>query len=317
MNNEVFDDVSTENSAHENLNTENSALDSGNIKETTIKMHDNNEINNYKNRSKFADLFASDFYKIGHMKSIIIIPFVMLFLILINYSLFWWQETVLGTANIPDIPELLFTGKIMLFGAGSYILLGLFLGIIFGINIGGEFSNGTISSLVARGSNRLEIYFSKWLTMATIVTMFVLGSFVVCGILTAISGYGAPFNGLEFGYLVRSLVLQTLCNIATGSVLVMVCFLLRTKGGAIAVSLALYFLSNVIISILATIGQLSSGTAWLSELVTYVPGQLLGFATMTGGYTTANILKLVFVPIAYILLTSFVGSYTFLKKDIK
>lgn len=265
----------------------------------------------------YGNLLCSDYYKVGKLKSIIVAPIVMTLLILFNYSLLWIQADTLAGAEIPEgMLDYLYTGKSMLFSASSYINLGLFIAIICGIFIGGEFKDGTLNTVIARGADRVAVYFSKWLTMVTLSVGFVLGSFLVCGILSAITGYGYAFTGTEFALLLRSLVLQLLVAVASTSVYVCIAFLARSQGATIGISLAMYFLISIIAAIFTVISQLTDAE-WLSYAASYFPSQQLTTACSSGELTTRQILEVVFVPLAYIAASIGLGLGTFCKRDIK
>ncbi len=277
-------------------------------------------MNNNNSLKKYNNLLISDYFKISHLKSVIVSGIIMAVLIVINYATLWFQASMIEGADIPSdiIISYTFTGKSMLFGSTSYINLGLFIAIICGIFIGGEFRDGTVKTTVARGADRLSLYFGKWLSIVTLTIVYVLSAFLFCGILTAISGYGVAFTGEEFGLLMRSLALQVWVSIASASVYICIAFLARTQGATIGISLGLYFLVAIVAAILMLIASIVGESAeWLNTLVELVPSQQLANACSYGPYETADLLKVIFVPLAYILATCGLGVMTFLKRDIK
>lgn len=271
----------------------------------------NNSLKRYNN------LLTADLYKLGKLKSVIVAPIVMLLLILVQYGLFWAQFKAYSGAEIPaELLEYVSTGRSMLFGASSYINLGLFMAIFCGIYIGGDFKDGTINTLVARGADRVQVYFSKWLTMVTLACGFILGSFLLCGIFSGATGYGAPFDGAEFGLLMRSLVLQLLVGICSTSIYVFIAFTARSQGATIGISLGLYFISGIVIAVLILIGS-ATGAEWLTHVGDFLPSQQLSTATSYNHLSTTEILEVVFVPIGYLVLSCGLGVLGFVKRDIK
>lgn len=274
------------------------------------------------NNNSMANVLNADFYKVSKLKSIYIGAAIMFVLMLINFAVYWYTlsvaNSILDEFEREGMLALIGAGKDRLFQSSALIDIGLFIAIILGIFIGGEFSNGTIKTAVARGGNRVQIYFSKWLTMATLVVAYSLYALIIAGILTAIKGYGEDFTALQFGLLVRSTVLQMLVNLSIGSLFVMIGFLCRSAGSSIGVSLAAYILISVIITVISVIVSVSGGDAkWLTELISFLPAQQLSSACNSGTYEIGELMKVIFVPIGYIGLSSLIGCLSFIKRDIK
>lgn len=272
--------------------------------------------NNFGN---LRNLLSSDFYKLSKMKSMIVAPIIMLLLILLQFAVYWWELSIINSADTGGIPMPFdITGKSMLFGASSYVSMGLFIAIICGIFIGGEFSTGTMKLMVARGSSRTKIYFSKLISIAFLAVAYTLFAFLISGILTAVKGYGQTFDGLQFGILTRSIVLQVLVNVSIASIFVMLSFLIRSQGSAIGISLAIYFLTSIILGVITVIFVMAGDDAqWLSELIKYIPSQQLVSACSYGKYSVPDLMRVIFVPIAYLLISSGIGVAAFLKRDVK
>lgn len=258
------------------------------------------------------NLLASDFYKVRFLKSVIIAPFLMLLMILFNYAVFWIQP--MFDDSLPQLTS----GLSMLFGATGYTGMSLFIAIIAGIFIGGEFSSGTMGASVARGADRAQIYFSKWLVTAALVAFYTLASFLVCAIFSAFGPGMGSVSGADVGYLLRSVALQLLINLMGASFFVMFAFLTRSRGAAIGVSLAAYLLFRILISIFSAIALVGGAdTDWVIDAIGYMPTGLLEGACMPGAYELSDLMRLIFMPIAYIGLTFAVGVPTFIKRDIK
>ena len=311
--------------------------------------------------NSFANTLASDFYKLGKMKSVYIGAAIMVALILISFAVLWFnigtaQRDVDGakanyeavnsnpastdeqrSAAAQDVAtaesnlERALEGRHSnLFSFASLVNMELMLAIIIGIFVGKDFSNGTVRLSVARGASRLQMYFSKFIVMATLLAGYMLGSLLICGIFTAVKGYGTPeFDGLQFARLARTFALSYVALLSSGSIFLMIAFLTRSSGAALGASLGFYILIGVIVSILSVRfalvsiigGIVGDEDALLSDPVyqalSYLPMQQLSYCISDKAMKVTEAMKLLFMPIAYTLLSSFVGIITFVKRDIK
>lgn len=269
------------------------------------------------NLKKFSNMLSSDFYKLGKLKSVYVAPIIMFVLIIINYIILWTQNAIFEGIEVDDATfSMLISGKDLLFSASSSISLGIFMAIISGIFIGGDFAEGTLKLQIARGEDKTVVYFSKWMTMCVLSIGYILGSFLLSGILTAASGYGSAFTGQDFGLLIRAIVLQILVGIADTSIFVMIAFLTRSQGSTIGTSLALYIISSIVLSILATIGMMTEKEV-LVEISNFLPSaQIVTASSYAAKLTVKEALEVTLIPFAYILITSLIGALTFEKRDI-
>ena len=318
-----------------------------------------------KNKSKlstnsFANTLVSDFYKIGKMKSVYIGAAIMFALILISFAVFWLQvgdakksisiandkydAVVADTSSTQEqiaeaeanveianagLDEVMQNAHGNLFSFASIINLELMLAIILCIFVGKDFSNGTVRLMVARGADRLQMYFSKFIVMATLLLGYMIGSLVVCGIFTAVEGYGTPaFSGLQFARLMRTFALSYVALLSCGSIFLMLAFLTRSSGAALGASLGFYILIGVVVSILsvrfaivAIVGGMVGNDDALQEdklyqALSYLPMQQMSYCISDKSMKVGEAMKLLFMPIAYTIASSFVGIITFMKRDI-
>lgn len=268
------------------------------------------------NESSMMNALKADFYKISKLKSVYIALGIMFLLTILNYILYWITLSL-------DMPVQQ-AGKSVLFSFSSAADIEFLVAIICGIFIGKEFSNGTIRTQIARGGDRVKLYFSKWITFMSLIVAYAMIMLVLSGILTAIKGYGMPFNGKEFGYLMRSVVFQLLALMSSTSIFIMLAFLCRSAGSAIGTSIGFYILVGVIVAIVQIVVTINADENAIMNSVTqidnatwYLPLQQLSGACYAGEYTTENILQLIFMPIAYTAVSTFIGCYTFVKRDVK
>ena len=265
---------------------------------------------NYSSNS-FANTLRSDLYKLGKMKSVYIAGAIMFGLILIAFV----SIVVLSRFSETDSKEEIMAlfGSSLLFGFAKSAYIELLVTIIIGIFIGKEFSNGTIRLTVARGGNRLQIYFSKLITIAVLILGYMIGSLLVCGILTAIIGYSEPFTSLVFARLMRTFGLAFVALVGSASIYIMIAFLTRSSGAALGASIGIYILIEIVVSIITLVLE-SKG---FNDTVIYFPLQQLSQCASDQSMQIGTAMTLLFMPIAYAIIASFVGIITFLKRDIK
>ncbi len=261
--------------------------------------------------NSFANTLRADLYKLGKMKSVYIAAAIMFGLILIAFA----SIVVLSHFSEADSQEEIMAlfGSSLLFGFAKSAYIELLVTIIIGIFIGKEFSDGTVRLIVARGADRLQIYFSKFITMLILVLGYMAGSLLVCGVLTAIIGYSEPFTALVFARLMRTFGLSFVALMASVSIYMMIVFLTRSSGAALGASIGIYILIEIVVSIITLVLE-SKG---FTDTIKYFPLQQLSLCISAQPMEVGNAMALLFMPIAYTLISSFVGIITFLKRDIK
>jgi ABC-type transport system involved in multi-copper enzyme maturation permease subunit len=78
--------------------------------------------------------------------------------------------------------------------------------------VGGDVETGTLLAILARPVGRAEIFLGRWLGLAAIITVYLLGSSALAlGAVAAVSGYLPPDPGMAIGFLlVEALAVLTL-----------------------------------------------------------------------------------------------------------
>lgn len=265
--------------------------------------------------NKFLNLVSSDFYKVSKLKSTYIALAIMFFMMLIGFA------AIVALQKLDTESTLVF-GKDFLFSALSDANIGLFIAIIAGIFIGKEFSDGMMRITVARGHKRVQIYFSKLLVMITMVFAYALIMIIIAGIFTAIIGYGQPFDGHEFGLIMRCLAFEILALISSASIFVMFAFLLRSSGSTIGAAIGFYLVISIIVTALTVVATTVADSnpdkaAALINASTFLPYQQSSIASSYGTLTTTEIVSAIVMPIIYTAISSIIGCLTFIKRDVK
>lgn len=270
-------------------------------------------------------LLKADLFKLKKHKSVWIGVAVMFAMILLQFSIYWLglmaidsfsgiEEADPESANAA-VGALKMIGRTMLADYSGTAMISLLTLIITCIFIGKEFSNGTVRILVSRGSNRIKLFFSKWISLACLIAAYSVFAFLVCGIFTSFKGYGIPFTGHEFGMLMRCFVLQILCNLSSMSIALMIAFLVRSSGGSIGACIGFYIGFSIVLGILSTVSIFSGNmnTDW----VIFMPLQQSSIAGSLGKLSTMQTCAVSIMPIVYGAIAIAIGLVTFLKRDIK
>lgn len=287
----------------------------------------------------FALTLSSDLFRLKKLKSIfvaLVLIFLLLFLTFavcwIGYSLTDRIDVIEGEPNEEGVvvdengnagmtqegkDAMLFLFDTLneqnLFSSGSIASIEFFMMIIVCIFVGKDFSNGTVRLMISRGTNRVRAFFSKWISLAILVTAYSIFALVICGILYAFKNSGG-FTGHDFGILMRGFALQLLVNLASMSIFFMIAFLCRSSGASLGVSIGLYIVLQVALSIISTVIEISGGsTTWIM----FMPLQQMSVAASAETYSTAQLCAVIIMPLVYIGLSFGIGLGTFLKRDIK
>lgn len=287
----------------------------------------------------FALALSSDLFRLKKLKSVMIALILMFLLIFLTFALCWVGYNLTnrmavgeGTPNEDGVivdeegypvftqeqkDEMLFffddLNSQSLTASGSVASIEFFIMIIACIFIGKDFSNGTMRLLVSRGKNRTQLFFSKWLALAILVTIYSLFALVVCGILFSFKGSGS-FSAHDFGILMRCFALEWLANIASMSIFLMIAFLCRSSGSSLGVSIGLWLVMDIAVTVVTTVMQISGGN---TDWIMFMPLQQMAVATSTAKYSATELCAAIIMPLAYIGASIGVGLSTFLKRDIK
>ena len=266
---------------------------------------------NKRSNNSFVNTLSSDFFKLGRMKSVYIGAGIMFFIVLVVFAILFLISR--------DDQESFSAFMTMVFGTGNFSFaftsisyLDLFIMIIIGIFVGKDFSNGTMRLAVAKGADRLQMYFSKLIVLTTLALGYMAGLIVVCGILSPAFKADEAFTALTFARLMRTFALSFVTILSFISVYLMFGFLTRSPGAALGASFGVYAV-NQFVELIPVIGALANKEIDLA----YFPLQQLPFCISDQAMEVGEAMKLLFMPLAYTLLSSFVGIFTFLKRDIK
>ncbi len=273
--------------------------------------------------SNMGGALLSDLYKMKKLKSVWIGLILMFALTFLLYAMYWMglsviekriAENPLDAETIQMQSMLISLGHQLLMGFSSSGGMMLYIAIICGIFIGNDFSSGNIGIITARGGKRVQLYFSKWISIMLLTVIYCLFSLLISGIFTAFKGYGAPFTGKTFGTLMRCLSLQILAHMSAASIFIMISFLVRSAGASVGANIGIFIVLNLIFSIASTVVLSVGGNA---DFIMFMPLQQVDVAAKYSAYTTAELCAVIIMPIVYLALSTLIGATSFIKRDIK
>lgn len=272
--------------------------------------------------NSFACSLKSDFYRMSKLKSIWIALAIMFGFVLLNFAVYWFTlniipQTIDGDFYAMQQKTVLEQGRGLLFGSSSQISIGIFMAIITSIMIGCDFSGGFVSIMTAKGTSRATTYFSKWLTLVVLAIGYVLFGVLLSGIFYSFTTFDTVFTALDFGYLMRNILMQILATISLVSIFVMIAFMSRSKGSSMAVALLSYIIVEILISIISAILVTKYGSEYSDTWTYFMPFMQMTVACKIGSMKATEIVAGIVMPIVYTAISSIIGYFSFEKRDIK
>lgn len=212
---------------------------------------------------RFFGLVSSDLMKLSRMKSVYIGIAVMFFLTLVIAlaqgafsSLLQGLPSESGEAIPPAAAEEIgMTFVFMLLNAapsstGVYFLIP----IIAALFIGSDFSSGMSRLYVGRGVHKTELYLSKFIVVTLLFVVYTCIAFAMAAVAAKVSGLSAGTLDTIFSYTPDAFGAYLLLAVVMSAITTSVCFLVRSKAGAMAMLLAMLI---VLGDILVTVVQMA------------------------------------------------------------
>ncbi len=268
---------------------------------------------------KFSNYLKADFYKLKRSNWIWIMPLILFGVVLLLYVLLFILMKLYETGEVePDptntlILEASALGRSLLFTAPSESNLTILLMVACAIFVSSEFKSGMTKIRLSRGANKVGLYFSKFIMLSGVTVVYTIGTFILSAILSLCFFNLNGFTALEFGYLIRSIVLSIYINLSIISIYMMLAYLVRNMGGTIGACIGTY----VVGSLFSTVAALFQEGTPVAEIFNCVPSRLLTFAGFAGEYDLAKTLELIFVPLFFIVVCNIVSIFTFKNRDVK
>ncbi len=199
----------------------------------------------------------------------------------------------------------------------TQILSGIMLIVFSSSLMGNEFSWNTIRPLIARSPNRPSLLAAKWVTI--MIYAFLV---VVAGILTAVLGsvIGSLLVDIESGLsadriidLLATIGRYTLASLPYSALAFMLAVITRSNVAGIAISLALFFLEDVIFELL---GLLTDTVDSVRDYGIASNVNTLLFYAGSSDYTTGELWRAVGMSFAYTALFLVIAFRVFTRRDV-
>lgn len=204
--------------------------------------------------------------------------------------------------------------KQLLFGFSDTAFTSTLLIIVLSLFVGSDFTFRRLSLLVSRGAERWQIYVSQFIVAMIVTFAYTAYSLLICGICFGMFGAGKiPFTAGDIGVLMRNFALQFLSNLSYASMTLMLAYLLRSTGAAMGSMFGITYGLSLIFSFVVMFASRNANTDW----VMYMPLQQSDVSSMGANMSTIDICASTIMPVFYTALTSFIGAFTFCKRDLK
>lgn len=262
----------------------------------------------------FSNIFKADLYKLKYAKWTWILPIVYFALMLISYGLIYYILRIGMDLDEPMAEEFIaISAKDSLITSpnSSNFVLGFV--IVTTIFICKEFKSGFTKLRISRGNNKTELYLSKLVILAGVTIVYTIGLYVLSAILNLAFFGIQSWSATEIANIFRSCALSCLVNVANVALGIMIAYLIRNLGGAIAVNIGIILTETLLVTIAAFI----EGDHPLKYAMYGLPANLVSLAGNLDTYDTTILVELIVVPIFVITACSVISALTFKARDVK
>ena len=180
--------------------------------------------------------------------------------------------------------------------------------IIVCIFIGSDFKTGTIKNVASKGIKRPEIVLSKLIWNFILAIAFMILS-VLSGLIAVILFTKTSIKSDDLVEIIKLTAIAILALCAFASIFTLISFMVKSSGAAIAISIIVSLVLNVIVSLLETI-FFKSGN--LSRLFPFFISNITG-----EGATQKSTTIFIIAMFVWIIVCSVLSILFFQKQDIK
>lgn len=225
------------------------------------------------------------------------------------------DEEIMGLLNI--------SGKSLFFGSFSLgNNFGLIAPIFIAIVLFKDFSQGTVRNKVICGKTRTQIFLSAFISSAIVLFSIVLiHALISLALSCALFGYSStPFTIADLGYLLLSLLFESLVYISISAFITLICTSMKNMGLVIVVYVATAMVLSLLDGIFTVaIAFMESGTlldifTFLTKINVFGASYPVGTGT---AYAFSDLLYVILTPIFAGSLWVALGLLTFKRKDLK
>lgn len=181
--------------------------------------------------------------------------------------------------------------------------------VLAGFFISGEYTMGTMKSVVSSGNSRTRVYLAK-------LIVFMVGAMILSVLpLIAMTGSGAiyaGFTGLPDGaFYFQTVALTALYAAAFGSIMTLFATLFTESGKSIGFSLIFFMFFDELLH------MLSGKFAFLEPVWNYSVFKMQYDIANVGTLDSGQWTKLLVVPVATLIIFGWIGCSIFQRKEIK
>jgi len=256
-----------------------------------------------------SNLLKTDFYRLFRSKSFYICGFIAFALFDLGLILIY----LLSNMAAVNGAEISVAKSGIEFGLNAFPDMDsqIILSIIIGIFITSEFSHGTMKNVVSKGFSRIQIYFSKLITMIAATYMIILVTFLTGTIgASIITGKIGDFSSNSIAKYARTIGIELLLYAALTALLVAVGMLIRNLGGVIAINIVgIIIFIPIILNILQAISN---------DKIKFMDFTLMSNMSLyVVNAEPAAYLRTFIVALAYFAVPTALGVFAFVKADVK
>ncbi len=281
-----------------------------------------------------SKLIESDFYRLFKMKSFYVCLIVAAGLALLQSGISRLTVNMLeeeigslaDAAGIGDIKNMLINA---MNGDQNWVLIAIIAVSLF-VTI--EYSAGTFKNIVSKGFTRESIFFSKLIVSISEALIICYAYVAVYAFTCFIFFDSSALNAGFYSELAVNYAVNTLITIALAAFIVMTAFLIRSKGGTIALSICLYMivipmalqmmnLFSILFSEDESDSQALAAITAINENNGYGVAAYYWIGTLSSTLRKCYAENTVYIPIlialAYLAVSVITGLLSFKRRDIK
>jgi ABC-2 type transport system permease protein len=139
-----------------------------------------------------------------------------------------------GEQIITELPDGISYGMSTFANGNAIIILSVFIAIY----VTADYAHGTMKNVISKGFSKVQVYFSKVISMVVASFIIILSTVVVAVVSASIvSGSFGEFSAENIAIIFKNMGIELLLNTALASVYVMIGMVIKNLGGTIAVNI--------------------------------------------------------------------------------
>ena len=214
------------------------------------------------------ELYLADLKRLLRDRLLLITAIIGAALALMNPLLYYGLFSVVDMGELGELAGMVGINAKYLFFT-SFLPgdnFGLIMPILISVIVCKDFSQGTVRNKIIHGKTRTAIFFSHFLSVATVMcALMLLQGLLTLGISLILFDYGATFTAAEFGYFMASVALELIVYLFVAALTAFVAVFAKNIGLCIFMLLGVSMVFSL------------AGSIFQSFLLFYPDGTLLPF----------------------------------------